>query len=71
MVLCLVHCQQLAGHSRVFGIYPLSLIAAYVFDLETFSEIESVVERGPQITYLPVSAEPVYVVATRFQKAYI
>ena len=61
--------EQLVRHSRVFGIDPLSLVALRIFYLKAFPQIESVVKRGAEIANLSVVAEPVYVVASRLQKA--
>lgn len=68
-VLALVHGEQLARHSRVFGIDPLSLVALRIFYLKAFPQIESVIKRGAEIANLSVVAEPVYVVATCLQEA--
>lgn len=65
----LVHRKELLRHGRVFGIDPFALVIVRIINLETFCEIESVVERGAEIADLPIVAQPVYMVATRLQKA--
>lgn len=70
-VLALVHREQLLRHGGVFGIDPLALIFVGVLDLKTFFKTEGLVERGAEITYLPVITQPIDMVATHFEKALV
>ena len=70
-VLALVNREELLRHRGVFGIDPLALVFVSVLNLKTFFEAESVIQRGTEITHLPVVAQSVDMVAAHFEKALV